>query len=346
MPDVEAAWGRFRHGPGGELLRLSLSLRSRYLAAIGVPRLPPEVILPGAIPWNLLAQREATARGEERGDTLSREGMLLAQSVACWAAYREAKTLYRIEPVLAETLARTPWPDQVPTQALRLPGRCPVLLLPWQGEPVAIAAYYDFLTSREHLGGLELRLVLLAGCSWWPVTILHLVGDDLAACLHDAIRVTQELIETRQVALACPIGAEELHAVTHSDLAALALTVLLYLAGEPDLVRQVHPGAKPTREARMQRRDPDRWKDLHAPALFAVGTAYRAAVERWEIEQQRDRGEATGRSVRPHIRRAHAHLYWTGTGRQVPRVRFLLPIPVKGAPLPEEAAQPTERSVR
>jgi hypothetical protein len=75
MPDVEAAWARFRNGPGGELLRLSLSLRRSYLAALGLPRLPPEVALPGAIPWNILAQREVDARGEGSGDTLSREEM-------------------------------------------------------------------------------------------------------------------------------------------------------------------------------------------------------------------------------------------------------------------------------
>lgn len=343
---VETAWARFRNGPGGELLRLSLSLRSSYLAALGLPRLPPEVTLPGAIPWNLLAQREAEARGEGDGDTLSREGMLLAQSVACWAAYREAKTLYRVEPVLAETLARTPWPDQVPTQALRLPSRCPVLSLPWRGETATIGAYYDLLTGQEHLGGLELRLVLLEELNWWPVTILHLVGDDLAACLRDANRSIQERIEAGQITSACPIGAEELHAVTHSDLACLALTVLLYLAGESDLVRQVHPRAKPAREARMHRRDPERWKNLRGPAVFAVGTAYRAAVERWEIEQRGQPSVPGGRTVRPHVRRAHAHLYWTGPGRTAPRVRFLLPIPVRGGLIPEEAAQPTETPIR
>jgi len=36
------------------------------------------------------------------------------------------------------------------------------------------------------------------------------------------------------------------------------------------------------------------------------------------------------------MRRAHSHLYWTGAGRAVPRVRFLLPISVKGGRLVEE----------
>ncbi|MBI4560551.1 MAG: hypothetical protein HY724_00795 [Candidatus Rokubacteria bacterium] len=329
---VEAAWARFRNGPGGMLLQESLTLRSSYLASIGLPRLPPEVTLPGAIPWNLLAKAEAEARGKAIGDTLSAAGTILAQSVATWAAYREAKTCYRVEPVLAEALGRTPWPVQVPTEALRLPSRCPVLTLPWEGETVHVAAYYDLLTSREQTGELELRLVRLEDAHWWAVSILHLFGQDLGACVRSAgARVEME---------GGPADAFK------TDLAGLVLTVLLYLGGEPDLVRQVHPGAKPAREARMQQREPERWKDLRSPALFAVGTAYRAAIERWEQEQAKERGEPTGRTVRPHVRRAHAHLYWTGAGRKTPRVRFLLPIPVKGAPVPEERPAPMQTPIR
>lgn len=46
------------------------------------------------------------------------------------------------------------------------------------------------------------------------------------------------------------------------------------------------------------------------------------------------------------MRRAHAHLYWTGPGRTEPRVRFLLPIAVKGKQVEEEAATPIIQSIR
>jgi hypothetical protein len=359
MTPVESAWLRFKNGPEGALLRHSLAVRPHYLATIGLPRLPAEVVLPGAIPWNLLAQTEATARGEATGDRLSTEGTILANSVACWAAYREAKTLYRVEPLLAEALARTPWPDAVPTEALCLPSRCPVLALPWEGQTLHVAVHYDLLTQHEASDRLELRLSLLGGPPrgaaeldallpadlWAPLAILHLVGDDLGACVRDAAHVTEELLEARGVPLEDRPPGSPLDAL-RSDLAGLVLTLLLYLGGEPDLVRLVHPGTKPDRDARMQRRDPERWKDLRTPTLFAVGTAYRAAVERWEVEQTRARGEPTGRTVRPHVRRAHAHLYWTGEGRRVPRVRFLLAIPVKGTPVPAEAARPSETTLR
>lgn len=84
---VEAAWARFRNGRGGALLRASLRLRSSYLASIGLSRLPAEVTLPGAIPWNLLAKAEANARGEAIGYTLSTEGTLLA-NISGWLRKR------------------------------------------------------------------------------------------------------------------------------------------------------------------------------------------------------------------------------------------------------------------
>jgi hypothetical protein len=111
--------------------------------------------------------------------------------------------------------------------------------------------------------------------------------------------------------------------------------MLLYLTGEPDLVRIVHTGEKPLK-AKIARTDPERYRDLAAPSIQAVGKAFARAIERWEIEHRGDDGVITGRTVRPHMRRAHSHLYWTGEGRKQPRVRFLLPISVKGEALVEE----------
>ena len=38
----------------------------------------------------------------------------------------------------------------------------------------------------------------------------------------------------------------------------------------------------------------------------------------------------SGASKRPHMRRAHWHLYWSGEGRKVPRVKWISPIFVHG----------------
>ncbi len=122
---VEAAWRRFRNGPHADLLRKSLEARSSYLRFIHMARLPNEIVLPGAVAWNLVALGEARARGERTGSSISIEGSLLVNTSHVWAAYREGKTIYTIESALVDCLARSPWPDLTPTAALRLPS------LPW-----------------------------------------------------------------------------------------------------------------------------------------------------------------------------------------------------------------------
>ncbi len=51
----------------------------------------------------------------------------MAEDLLVWAAYRDAKTVWRIESRLVEALADCPWPDEAPMTAIRLPSRCPVL---------------------------------------------------------------------------------------------------------------------------------------------------------------------------------------------------------------------------
>jgi hypothetical protein len=112
--------------------------------------------------------------------------------------------------------------------------------------------------------------------------------------------------------------------VWRSELAGLTLTMLLYLGGETDLLRIVHPGEKPLK-TRIARTHPERYRDLAEPTVQSVGKAFTHAIERWEIEHRGDEGIA---NVPPHMRRAQSHLYWTGVGRRQSRVKFLLPISV------------------
>jgi len=331
---VEAAWRRFRNGPHADLLRKSIEARQSYLRFIRLARLPNEIILPGAVAWNLAALQEARARGERTGSSISIEGSLLVNTIHVWAAYREGKTIYEIEPALAECLSRSPWPDRTPTAALRLPSRCPVLALPWKGETIYLAAAYDLVTGAEESGALELRISKYEDDLWVPISILHLTRDDLRECVEAAAA------EARAHG-----GPDATAEVWRNTMAGLALTVLLYLAGEPDVVRIVHPGEKPIKES-LRRRDPERWKDLDEPNQYAVGKEFTRAIERWEIEHGCDAGDPTGRSLRPHMRRSHSHLYWTGAGRAIPRVRFLLPISVKGGRLVEEPERPVEAKMR
>ncbi|HZR47019.1 MAG TPA: hypothetical protein VFA47_09965 [Candidatus Manganitrophaceae bacterium] len=334
MNAVELAWRSFRKNHAHDLAEV-LALKQDYYSFIGLQKPPTEVSLPIAVCWNLLSLREAQARGEGPNGKLSPMGQVLAGSLSCWAAYREAKTFYRVDSYLVECLSKTKWPDHVPTEALRLPSRCPILSFSWNGETENIAIHYDLRTNHEPSGQLELRIYRLDQEHWLPISILHLVEDTLQECIRSA-----------GMSVMVQMDASINPLVFRSPIAGLVLTILLYLAGEPDLVRMVHPGERPEKEAKMRRSDPERWRDLHSPTSYDVGGSFRAAIERWEVEHLNKDGSGAGKSVRPHLRRAHAHLFWTGEKRGIPKVKFLMPISVKGGKLVEEAEGPSEQAIR
>jgi hypothetical protein len=66
------------------------------------------------------------------------------------------------------------------------------------------------------------------------------------------------------------------------------------------------------------------------PRAFQVGYVVGAGLRAWRRRQAAGtRADELPTSLRrPHIRRAHPHLYWTGEGRKIPRVRWLFPIRV------------------
>ncbi|MBZ0170288.1 MAG: hypothetical protein K8F29_12710 [Kofleriaceae bacterium] len=328
----ELAWRKVRHEITPTLQDAMRQLPN-YLSHLNLSRLPPQVVCPGSLLLNWLAVT--------RPGLSDLEQIAMAEDLLVWAAYRDAKTVWRIEPCLLDALSDCPWPDETPMTAIRLPSRCPVL--EWQGPegPIVVSACYDLLTGQEGTGKLELRLQWLHEQRWLPLAILYNDAPTLSAALEQAQAVA--LDAARQVQGA-PLDIE---APFRSDLARMALILLLYLSGEPDMVKTVHPGAKPHRDVRMRRKDPERWADIREPTVWDVGVEYRKALERWEIEQTREIAtHASDRSVRPHMRRAHAHLYWTGPGRTEPRVRFVLPIAVKGKQVEEEAATPIIQSIR
>jgi hypothetical protein len=73
-------------------------------------------------------------------------------------------------------------------------------------------------------------------------------------------------------------------------------------------------GAKPRKPAKMHQ------------VGYRTGARIEDIVRR--IAQQRAAGVATGVRLPPHIRAAHAHLYWVGPGRKEIDIKFLDPIPV------------------
>lgn len=105
----------------------------------------------------------------------------------------------------------------------------------------------------------------------------------------------------------------------YSEDLAMIIAILMYLASpDPDIEGVTPEKYRRTEERRGTGTLPDTYR-----AGWHVGAALRRAQE-----ADREEYEATGRRVRPHLRKAHWHLYWTGTDRSVPRMRWVAPVAV------------------
>lgn len=108
-----------------------------------------------------------------------------------------------------------------------------------------------------------------------------------------------------------------------ADLAPL-ISLLLYLCSEsPDYGGRQPPGnPQPVKTKKGPRLFPPK-----QPQVWDVGVHIGAAL-RQAADHQTSTPAGGGKSKRPHVRRAHWHLYWTGKGRQIPKLNWLPPIPI------------------
>ena len=110
-------------------------------------------------------------------------------------------------------------------------------------------------------------------------------------------------------------------------LAKVATAIVLYLASpEPDIESVV-----PEKYRHSQ------WRKGAGtlPDTYRVGWHVGAALRRAREGHGGEYG-TSGKRVRPHMRKAHWHLYWTGVGRSVPQMRWVAPVAVNadlGAPV-------------
>ena len=102
---------------------------------------------------------------------------------------------------------------------------------------------------------------------------------------------------------------------------------LLYVCtDQPDVETyrpRINRAGKPKKH-RKQRRPQLDDIDALVQLCFRMGPALHQARQQWERQQQAAAGES-GRRYRPHRKRGHYRTYWTGPGRQVPKVKWIAP---------------------
>lgn len=338
-----------------------------------VPMHIGEVVLPSAF----VEGSVATLIGDDPdGDHIARAA---GSTMTAFAAYRRSKVIYRLNEHLASSILEARWPGIYPMEQFRLPHNGMVIEVP----PAAMrilaernGALLD-LPSEAIATGLSTYLAWNQFICYYDLEMSH--GQDAYSSPKLVLRIGRPIPEHDQVYGAGRLSLTELGTlddawdefISSADLLwdsaqlplpsnqpcktsgvddrqhlfRLLLNSILYIQGDDDVVAAIHPGAHPTKTSKNPTKA-RRFQDLATPQVFDVGIRFGATVEHWEIEKPSTGGEAAGKTVRSHLRAAHAHLYWTGPGSKVARVRYLPPIKVKGGYQDLEAPVVVVRDVK
>ena len=302
---------------------------------------------------------------QERRAALLQEILLDGPVLAALASWRPTQGIYHFDEDLLEAVWQTPLvssaespsgssPGKLPTDLLyHLPEWCVYIETPgrsvWDSMEIAgFFAHLEWDTDKERA---ELRLVLdPAGSRGRMISVpIHLGPDTLEEALRETV--------LEGAANAAEQGVEEAEKIHGSveqvkdmakDLAPL-LSTLLYLCSVNAEVRDAadpggsrlpaNPEPKKTRKG-LRLFPPDQptvWE-----TGYRMGAALRAAMASAESESlsSTEVGPTTGRTVRPHYRRAHWHSFWRGP-RSKPEereitVKWIPPVPVNLGDIDED----------
>ena len=296
------------------------------------------------------------ADGQERRAALLQEILLDGPVLAALASWRPTQGIYRFDGDLLDAVWQTPLvssagspsapsPGKLPTDLLyHLPEWCPYIETPGKSvwNSMEIAGFFAHLEWDTEKRRPELRLVLdpsEPGDRMISVPV-HLGPDTLEEALRETVLEGAANAEAQGVAGAEKIrGSVEQAGALAKDLAPL-LSTLLYLcsanaevrdAADPDGFRKPgNPEPKKTRKGPrlFPPEQPTVWE-----TGYRMGAALRAAMAAGETGDPSSAGpESTGRTVRPHYRRAHWHSFWRGP-RSRPEereitVKWIPPLPV------------------
>lgn len=124
----------------------------------------------------------------------------------------------------------------------------------------------------------------------------------------------------------------------------LVFNSLIYVCTEQPDIESYRPAlnkAGKVKKSAKRRQARPRMDDINEVVQlgFRMGPALNEARQRREHEQAQPSGASTGGHQPPHQRRGHYRTFWTGRGRQIPRLRWVPPYWVHKDLLGEEAPQ-------
>lgn len=288
--------------------------------------------------WCPLAGAYAViSQGSGRMLTLDESGDI--GPLGALAAWRGTQGIYRFDLTLLHALTETPLSGDLPTETLtHLPEWCVYVETAVPGAD--LAGFWAYLEHDAQDGHRELRLVLdFQSMPRLGQLVIHL-GGSLSQGIADAVRVARiNALREGHGEMAPSLGdggADEA-----AELYAGLVSLVLYLCSDEAEISARGPLPPKVVQGKKRPILPAAKAPVIHETGARLGAALRAARERYAASD-----ESTGATVRPHVRRAHWHHYWTGPRDSPERrvvLRWLSPILVGFDEVPCEA---TVRPVR
>jgi hypothetical protein len=255
--------------------------------------------------------------GKMTGAQLTRrhpERVFDAAFLSTFAAWRATKGVYRFDPDIFSKLCETKLTGELPSELFyRMPEWCVYIETPGLSEGKrALHGFYTKLDHNPEEGRRELHFVLDLEGELVPHRLP--LGGSLESCV--AVVVADGVREP---------GDTTDYVENWTKLLSPLVSLLLYLCSEkPDVSGYGQPG-KPKRIKGSKKLDVPK-KVRHWDVAFRLGASLRSAEA--AARDQKEHAMGGGETPRPHIRRAHWHLYWTGPkgSAQTPVLRWLSPI--------------------
>lgn len=269
--------------------------------------------------WLAIAER--WHEGEDRMETVSRMAEIVAP-----CTWRYTQGVYEFDPDIYTELMASDFTGKLPSESLlRLPEWCVYIRTPLLSDAGGeIEGFFAFLESDYNTGRKELRLYLdRVGRETMEPIVLHLGDWTLDESIERMIEVSIENLKRQGM------DADFLDAKAEFDhmrrLAKQLLPLVLYLCTEePEIQDRDVPNWEPHNPKPKKIRGEFRMMPAKKPHHYMLGTKTGAALRK--ARREAFEHEPTGRTVTPHIRRAHWHGFWTGPrkGPQAVNQKFVL----------------------
>jgi hypothetical protein len=272
--------------------------------------LPPYIYLPFAV-WAKISG----ALGLKIG-TLDEMDLLNFGALTAW---RYAKEVYRFDAALAEALIATPMKELRGEALARLSSWCVYVETPRE---LGMFGFFALLSNDED-GDSLILIYHLFNNSLFAVPNLYLSNGTIDEAIAYLNSIVAKLPEADS-------AAKEMEWLAGKDNERIAgcLSLLLYINSDAPDIEEREPNASPNYPSPKKTKRGLRLFEANRRRVINVGRTIgekiRAAIESDRI------AHTSGRTVRPHIRRAHWHGFWRGArdGERRYNHKWLFPIAV------------------